>query len=55
MTIRNAANNSVKPTILFCFPGLLAFPQEVQHEETPAVQPVVEENVNFFFAPMGFP
>ena len=42
-------------TALFCFPGLPAFPQEVQQEETPAVQPVVEENVNFFFAPMGFP
>ena len=42
-------------TALFCFPGLPAFPQEVQQEETPAVQPVVEENVNFFFAPNGIP
>ena len=51
-------NKIFKPlaiTALFCFPGLPAFPQEVQQEETPAVQPVVEENVNFFFAPMGFP
>ena len=39
----------------FIFTGLPGFPQEVQQEETPAVQPVVEENVNFFFAPMGFP
>ena len=39
----------------FIFIGLPGFPQEVQQEETPAVQPVVEENVNFFFAPMGFP
>ena len=42
-------------TALFCFPGLPAFPQEVQQEEAPAMRPVVEENVNFFFAPMGFP
>ena len=49
-TIRNLAI-----VALFCFPGLPAFPQEVQQEEMPAVQPVVEENVNFFFAPMGFP
>ena len=40
---------------LIIFPGLSGFPQVVQPEETPAVQPVVEENVNFFFAPMGFP
>ena len=32
---------------LFIFPGLSGFPQEVQQEETPAVQPVVEENVAF--------
>ena len=49
-TIRNLAIAA-----LFIFPGLSGFPQEVQQEETPAVQPVVEENVNFFFAPMGFP
>ena len=42
-------------TALFCFPGLPAFPQEVQQEETPAVQPVVEENVAVFPGHSGFP
>ena len=32
---------------LFIFPGLSAFPQEVQQDETPAAKPVVEENVAF--------
>ena len=32
---------------LFVFPGLSGFPQEVQQEKTPALQPVVEENVAF--------
>ena len=41
-TIRNLAIAA-----LFIFPGLSGFPQEVQQEETPAVQPVVEENVAF--------
>ena len=49
-TIRNLAIAA-----LFVFPGLSGFPQEVQQDETPAAKPVVEENVNFFFAPMGFP
>ena len=31
----------------FVFPGISGFPQEVQQEETPAAQPVVEENVAF--------
>lgn len=31
---------------LFVFPGLSGFPQEVQQEETPAVQ-LAEENVAF--------
>ena len=41
-TIRNLAIAA-----LFIFPGLSGFPQEVQQEETPAAQPVVEENVAF--------
>ena len=41
-TIRNLAIAA-----LFIFPGLSGFPQEVQQEETLAVQPVVEENVAF--------
>ena len=41
-TIRNLAIAT-----LFVFPGLSGFPQEVQQEETPAVQSVVEENVAF--------
>ena len=41
-TIRNLAIAA-----LFIFPGLSGFPQEVQLEEMPAVQPVVEENVAF--------
>ena len=32
---------------LFVFPGISGFPQEIQQNETPAVQPVVEENVAF--------
>ena len=40
---------------LFIFPGLSGFPQEVQQEETPAVQSVVEENVAFFPGLSGFP
>ena len=42
-TIRNLAIAA-----LFIFPGLSGFPQEGQQEETPAVQPVVVENVAFF-------
>ena len=41
-TIRNLAIAA-----LFVFPGLSGFPQEVQQDETPAAQPVVEENVAF--------
>ena len=41
-TIRNLAIAA-----LFIFPGLSGFPQEVQQEETPAVQPVVVENIAF--------
>ena len=41
-TIRNLAIAA-----LFVFPGLSGFPQEVQQEETPAVHPVVVENVAF--------
>ena len=37
-TIRNLAIAA-----LFIFPGLSAFPQEVQQDETPAAKPVVEE------------
>ena len=32
---------------LFVFPGISGFPQEVPQDETPAVKPVVEENVAF--------
>ena len=42
-------------TALFCFPGLPAFPQEVQQDETPAAKPVVEENVAIFPGRSGFP
>ena len=51
-------NKTVKTlaiTVLFCFPGVATFPKEVQQEEAPAVQPVVEENVNFFSGLVGFP
>ena len=37
------------------FPGLSGFPQEVQQEETPAVQLVVVENVAFVPGQSGFP
>ena len=40
---------------LFIFPGLSGFPQEVQQEEMPAMQPVVVENVAFFPWPSGLP
>ena len=49
-TIRNLAIAA-----LFIFPGLSGFPQEVQQEETPAVQPVVVENVAIFPGRSGFP
>ena len=49
-TIRNLAIAA-----LFVFPGLSGFPQEVQQEETPAVQPVVVENVAVFPGHSGFP
>ena len=49
-TIRNLAIVAV-----FCFIGLPGFPQEVQQEETPAVQPVVVENVAFFPGQSGYP
>ena len=49
-TIRNLAIAA-----LFIFPGLFGFPQEVQQEETPAVQPVVVENVAVFPGYSGFP
>ena len=49
-TIRNLAIVTV-----FCFIGLPGFPQEVQQEETPAVQPVVVENVAFFPGQSGCP
>ena len=39
----------------FCFIGIQGFPQEVPQEETPAAEPVVEENVNFFPGFAGFP
>ena len=42
-TIRNLAIAA-----LFIFPGLSGFPQEVQQDEMPAVQPAVVENVAFF-------
>ena len=41
-TIRNLAIAA-----LFVFPGTSGFPQEVQQDEAPAIQPVVEENVAF--------
>ena len=41
-TIRNLAIAA-----LFIFPGISGFPQEVQQDETPAANPVVEENVAF--------
>ena len=41
-TIRNLAIAA-----LFILPGLSGFPQEVLQDETPAAQPVVEENVAF--------
>ena len=41
-TIRNLAIAA-----LFIFPGRSGFPQEVQQEETPAVQPEFVENVAF--------
>ena len=40
---------------LFIFLGLSGFPQEVQQEVSPAVQPEVEENVNFILGFAGFP
>ena len=40
---------------LFIFPGLSGFPQGMQQEETPAVQPVVVENVAFFPGQSGYP
>ena len=49
-TIRNLAIVAV-----FCFIGLPGFPQEVQQEEPPAVQPVVVENVAFFPGQSGYP
>ena len=49
-TIRNLAIAA-----LFIFPGLSGFPQEVQEEEMPAVQPAVVENVAFFPWPSGLP
>ena len=49
-TIRNLAIAA-----LFIFPGLSGFPQEVQQEETPAVQPAVLGNVAFFPWPSGLP
>ncbi len=41
-TIRNLAIAA-----LFIFPGLSAFPQEVQQDEIPAAKHVVEENVAY--------
>ena len=49
-TIRNLAI-----AVLFVFPGLSGFPQGVQQEETPAVQPAVVGNVAFFPWPSGLP
>ena len=49
-TIRNLAIAA-----LFVFPGISGFPQEVQQDEAPAVQPVVEESVNFIPGFSGFP
>ena len=49
-TIRNLAIAA-----LLIFPALSGFPQEVQQEESPAVQPVVVENVAFFLGQSGFP
>ena len=49
-TVRNLAIAA-----LFVFPGLSGFPQEVQQEETPAAQPVVEENVAIYPGRSGFP
>ena len=49
-TIRNLAIVAV-----FCFIGLPGFPQEVQQEEPPAVQPAVVENVAFFPGQSGIP
>ena len=49
-TIRNLAIAA-----LFIFPGLYGFPQEVQQDETPAVRPVIVENVNIYPGLSGFP
>ena len=49
-TIRNLAIAA-----LFIFSGLSGFPQEVQQEESPAVQPAVVENIAFFPGLSGFP
>ena len=49
-TIRNLAIVAV-----FCFIGLPGFPRDIHQEETPAVQPVVVENVAFFPGQSGYP
>lgn len=42
-TIRNLAIAA-----MFCLPAISGFPQEVQQDATPAMQPVIENTVNSF-------